>query len=179
MALIQKIKGQTPTIHSSVWLAENATLTGDIEIGEESSVWYQAVIRGDVNKIIIGKRVNIQDAAIVHGTLGKKDTIIEDGVTIGHRAIIHGCHIKENALIGMGATVLDDAIIESGCIVAAGAVVTSGAHLESGFIYAGIPAKKIKEISEGQAQIYLKGTADLYVHLSRMYKEEQTNNSDS
>jgi len=176
LALIQKIKGHSPDIHPSVWLADNATLTGNIVIGENSSVWYQAVIRGDVNKIIIGKGVNIQDAAIVHGTLGKKDTIIEDGVSIGHRAIIHGCHIKKDVLIGMGAIVLDDAVLESGCIVAAGAVVTSGSHLESGYIYAGIPARKIKEISEGQAQMYLQGTAAVYVELSKLYKKEQTSN---
>lgn len=173
MPLIIPYGGHTPQIHPSAWIAENATLTGDIEIGEASSVWFQTVIRGDVNKIIIGKRVNIQDGSMVHGTYGRNNTIIEDGVSIGHRAIIHGCHIKENVLIGMGAIVLDDAVVESGCIVAAGAVVTAGSKLESGYIYAGIPAKKIKPISPEQATIYLKGTADAYVHYSSQYKNQE------
>lgn len=171
MPLILSYNGHTPSIHPDAWIAENATLTGNIEIGAQSSVWFQTVIRGDVNKIIIGKRVNIQDGSMVHGTFGRNDTIIEDGVSIGHRAIIHGCHIKENVLVGMGAIVLDDAVLESGCIVAAGAVVTAGSKLESGFIYAGIPAKKIKPISPEQALIYLQGTSDAYVKYSANYKK--------
>ena len=170
MALIIPYGGDTPFIDESAWIAENATITGNVTIGAESSVWFQTVIRGDVNKIQIGKRVNIQDGSMVHGTYGRNDTIIGDGVSVGHRAIIHGCHIKENVLIGMGAIVLDDAVLEPGCIVAAGAVVTSGSKLESGFIYAGIPAKKIKPISPEQALIYLKGTSDAYVKYSRNYK---------
>lgn len=173
MPLILPFGGDTPQIDPNAWVAENATITGNVIIGAQSSVWFQTVIRGDVNKIIIGKRVNIQDGSMVHGTYGRNDTIIEDGVSIGHRAIIHGCHIKENVLVGMGAIVLDDAILESGCIVAAGAVVTAGSHLESGFIYAGIPAKKIKPISPEQAQIYLKGTSDAYVKYSAAYKAQE------
>ncbi len=171
MALIIPYGGDTPIIDESAWIAENATITGNVTIGAESSIWFQTVIRGDVNKIQIGKRVNIQDGSMVHGTYGRNDTILEDGVSVGHRAIIHGCHIKENVLIGMGAIVLDDAILEPGCIVAAGAVVTSGSKLESGFIYAGIPAKKIKPISPEQAMIYLKGTSDAYVKYSQNYRE--------
>ncbi len=173
MPLILPYGGDTPKIDPNAWVAENATITGNVVIGAKSSVWFQTVIRGDVNKIIIGKRVNIQDGSMVHGTYGRNDTIIEDGVSIGHRAIIHGCHIKENVLVGMGAIVLDDAVLESGCIVAAGAVVTAGSHLESGFIYAGIPAKKIKPISAEQAQIYLQGTSDAYVKYSAEYKAQE------
>ena len=172
MPLIIPYGGHTPQIDPTTWIAENATLTGNIEIGAESSVWFQTVIRGDCNKIVIGKRVNIQDGSMVHGTFGRKDTIIEDGVSIGHRAIIHGCHIKKNVLVGMGAIVLDDAVLESGCIVAAGAVVTAGSILESGFIYAGIPAKKLKPITPEAAQIYLKGTSDAYVMYSNNYKND-------
>jgi len=171
MALILPYEGQTPVIDSTAWIAENATITGNVTIGSESSVWFQTVIRGDCNKIVIGNRVNIQDGSMVHGTFARNDTIIEDGVSVGHRAIIHGCHIKENVLVGMGAIVLDDAVLESGCIVAAGAVVTAGSKLESGFIYAGIPAKKIKPISPEQALIYLKGTSDAYVRYSSEYKK--------
>jgi len=169
MPLILEYEGHRPVIDPSAWIAENATITGNVIIGSESSVWFQTVIRGDCNKIIIGNRVNIQDGSMVHGTFSRNDTIIEDGVSVGHRAIIHGCHIKENVLIGMGAIVLDDAVLEPGCIVAAGAVVTSGSKLESGFMYAGIPAKKIKAISPEQALIYLKGTSDSYVRYSREY----------
>ena len=173
MALIIPYGGHTPIIDESAWIAENATITGNVSIGSESSVWFQTVIRGDVNKIHIGNRVNIQDGSMVHGTYGRNDTIIEDGVSVGHRAIIHGCHIKENVLIGMGAIVLDDAVLESGCVVAAGAVVTSGMHLESGYIYAGVPAKKIKVLSPGQAAIYLQGTSDAYVKYSRNYMNRE------
>ncbi len=172
MALIKAYGEYSPQIDESAWIAENATITGNVKIGRASSVWFQTVIRGDVNQIIIGNRVNIQDGSMVHGTFGRNDTIIEDGVSVGHRAIIHGCHIKENVLVGMGAIVLDDAILESGCIVAAGAVVTAGSHLESGFIYAGIPAKKIKKISPEQAEVYLRGTADAYVKYSRNYMQQ-------
>jgi len=172
MALIKSILDWTPKIHKTAWLAENATITGQVEIGESSSIWFQSVIRGDVNKIIIGDRVNVQDAAIIHGTHGRNDTIIGNDVSIGHRAIVHGCKVEDEVLIGMGAIVLDDAVLESGCIVAAGAVVTQGMIIESGWIYAGIPAKKIKRINKTQADLYLKGTAANYVKYSRIYKGE-------
>lgn len=165
------VKGITPKIPSSSWVAENATLTGDIICGEDCSFWFQVVIRGDVNKIRIGHRVNIQDASIVHGTTGRGDTIIGDDVSIGHRAIIHGCHIHDNVLIGMGAIVLDDAIVESNVIVAAGAVVTSGSVLKSGFLYAGVPAKQIKPLEEEKVDYYIKGTAAAYIEYSNYYKE--------
>jgi len=165
------VKGITPEIPSSSWIAENATVTGDVICGEECSIWFQVVIRGDVNKIRIGNRVNIQDASIVHGTAGRGDTIIGNNVSIGHRAIVHGCEIHDNVLIGMGAIVLDDVIVESNVIVGAGAVVTSGSVLKSGFLYAGIPAKQIKPLEEGKVDFYIKGTAAAYVEYSKYYSK--------
>lgn len=166
---ILPVKGVLPEIHDSVWVADNATITGDVHIGKESSIWFQVVIRGDVNQIQIGEKVNIQDATIVHGSHGKAPTVIGNNVSIGHRAIIHGCTIKDNVLIGMGAILLDDAVIESNVIVGAGAVVTGGSVLESGFLYAGIPAKKIKPLDEAKSDFYVKGTAAAYVEYRKYY----------
>lgn len=169
MAIIP-VNNISPKIPESTWVADNATITGDVEFGEECSVWFQVVIRGDVNKIRFGNRVNLQDATIVHGSAGRGDTIVGNNVSIGHRAIIHGCTIHDNVLIGMGAIILDDAIIKSNVIVAAGAVITSGTVLESGFLYAGVPAKKVKPLEEGKIDYYIKGTAAAYVEYSKYYK---------
>ncbi|MEE9438042.1 MAG: gamma carbonic anhydrase family protein [Saprospiraceae bacterium] len=168
---IISIGGKTPQFALNCWIANNATITGDVVIGKQSSVWYQVVIRGDVNKIIIGDNVNIQDGAIVHGSDGKGDTIIGNNVSIGHRAIVHGCIIHDDVLIGMGAIVLDDVVIESNVIVAAGAVVTGGKRLESGYLYAGVPAKKLKKIDAEKADYYIKKTAQGYVEASKYYRE--------
>ncbi len=170
MASIITVKDKTPIIHPSAWVAENAVLTGDIEIGENSSIWYGVVIRGDVNKIRLGKNVNIQDLSMVHGTVGRGDTILGDNVSVGHRAIIHGCQIQDNVLIGMGAIVLDDVIVPSNTIIAAGAVVTSGTVLESGYIYAGTPARKLKPLDTAKAQLYIQGTAAGYVGYKELYR---------
>ncbi len=174
MALIKPYGGTSPIIDPSSFIAENATLTGDIVIGKESSIWYQVVIRGDANKIIIGDRVNIQDASVVHGTHGRGDTIIGNDVSIGHRAIIHGCKISDRVLIGMGAIILDDTIIEENVVVAAGALVTQNKVLESGYLYAGIPAVKKKKLDPGMMQVYIDGTAATYVSLSRAYMNGQS-----
>ena len=168
MAIIT-VNDKTPVIDPSARIAENATITGDVTIGKESSIWFQAVIRGDVNKIIIGDRVNIQDGCIVHGTHGRGDTIIGDDVSIGHRAIVHGCKILGRALIGMGAIILDDAIIHENVIIAAGAVVVQETICESGFIYAGIPAKPINKINYDKIQYYIDGTSAAYVEYSSWY----------
>lgn len=173
MALIKSIKGISPTIHTSTWIADNATVTGDVHLGDQSSVWFQAVIRGDVNKIRIGNNVNIQDAAIVHGSRGGQDTEIYDNVSIGHRALIHGCTISSWVLIGMGAIIMDNVFIEENVIVGAGAVVTQGKRLESGWIYAGTPAKKLKFIGNEKALAYVKDNVDAYVYLSRKYKNNE------
>jgi len=173
MAHIIKVKGITPKISETAWLAPNATVTGDVEIGEDSSIWFQVVIRGDCNRIRIGKRCNIQDGAIIHGTVGRSDTILNDRVSIGHAAIIHGCIIEPDVLVGMGATILDDVIVPSNTIIAAGALVTSGTQLESVFIYAGTPARKLKAIDDIHAQIYIQGTSDHYVQYKDWYRNPE------
>ena len=164
MANLIDLKGISPKISESAWVADNATISGDVSIGEGSSIWFQVVIRGDVN-------TNIQDHSMVHGSTGGIDTIIGNGVTVGHRAIIHGCTIHDDVLIGMGAIVLDEVIVESNVIVAAGAVVTGGNVLESGYIYAGIPAKKIKAISPEMIQSYIKDGAQGYVDNKELYRK--------
>lgn len=169
MANILKVKGIAPTINENAWIANNATITGDVHVGLNSSIWFQVVIRGDCNKIRIGDNVNIQDGAIVHGTTGRGDTIIGNNVSIGHKAIIHGCQIEDNVLIGMGAIVLDDVLIPSNTIIAAGAVVTSGTIIEPGYIYAGTPARKMKPLDETKAKIYIEGTAQAYVKYKDLY----------
>ncbi|MFT4804868.1 MAG: carbonic anhydrase/acetyltransferase-like protein (isoleucine patch superfamily) [Marivirga sp.] len=166
MAIIKKCKNISPQIGPDTFLADNATIVGDVTIGKACSVWWGAVIRGDVNKIIIGDHTNIQDGAIVHCTYQKAATIIGSYVSIGHNAIVHGCTLNDSCLVGMGSIVMDRVIVESHAIVAAGAVVLEGTVVESGYIYAGVPAKKIKKI-EGDLLNIFKKTADNYV----MYKD--------
>jgi carbonic anhydrase/acetyltransferase-like protein (isoleucine patch superfamily) len=161
MALIQSIKGVSPKIPDSCFLAENSTIVGDVKVGEDCSIWYNAVIRGDVNSIEIGEETNIQDGAVIHCTYQKAATIIGSRVSIGHKAIVHGCTIKDDVLIGMGAIVMDHVVIESGSIVAAGAIVTAGTKIEANSIYAGIPAKKMKAVSEENFEM-IKRTSKNY-----------------
>ncbi len=132
------------------FIAENATLVGDIILGDECSVWFNAVIRGDVNSIRVGHKTNIQDAVVIHCTYERAATTIGNNVTIGHKAIVHGCTLEDNVLIGMGAIVMDNAVVQKNCIVAAGAIVLENTVCESGYIYAGIPARKVKQLSEAQ-----------------------------
>ena len=148
MALIKTIQGHTPQFGDDCYLAENATVIGDVIMGNNCSVWFQTVVRGDVHLIRIGDKVNIQDGAIIHCTYKKAPTTIGNNVSIGHRAIVHGCTVKDNVLIGMGAIIMDHAVVESNCLIAAGAVVKENTVCESGFIYAGVPAKKVKELSK-------------------------------
>ena len=154
MALIREIKGIAPKFGNNCFFAENATIVGDVTMGDNCSVWFNAVVRGDVHYIKIGNNVNIQDGAILHCTYQKSPVNIGNNVSIAHNAIVHGCTIHDNVLIGMGAIVMDDVVVESNSIIAAGAVVSQGTHVESGSIYAGIPAKKIKSVDgkllEGQ-----------------------------
>lgn len=170
MALIKTLKGFSPKLGKLAFLAENATIIGDVEIGDESSVWYNAVIRGDVHSIRIGERSNIQDLAMVHCTFEYSPTVIGNDVTIGHGAVVHGCEIKDRCLIGMNAVVLDKAVVGPDVIVAAGAVVLEGAILESGFLYGGIPAKKLKPLTAQQME-GLQKSADAYVKYSKWYTE--------
>lgn len=151
MALCKSYEGITPQIHKTAMLAENATIVGDVVIGAESTIWYQAVMRGDVGPIRIGARTNIQDGAMLHCSKGLSECHVGDEVVVGHKAILHGCRIEDRVLIGMGAIILDNAIVETGCIIAAGAVVTQDTRCEAGWLYAGVPAKKLKQVLTAQA----------------------------
>ena len=171
MALIKKVKGISPKFGLDVYLAENATIVGDVKMGDKCSVWFNAVVRGDVNSIKIGNKVNIQDGAIIHCTYKKAATEIGNNVSIGHNAMVHGCTIHDNVLIGMGSIVMDNCIIHSNSIVAAGAVVLEGTHVESGSIYAGIPAKKVKTINQEQTNKLIEGISENYVMYSSWFTE--------
>ena len=171
MALIKALNGKEPQFGKGVYLSENATIVGDVVIGDNCSVWFNAVVRGDVHYIKIGNKVNIQDGAVVHCTYQKHATEIGDNVSIGHNALVHGCTIRNNVLIGMGAIVMDGVVVESNSIVAAGAVVLEGTHIESGSIYAGVPAKKVKSLSEEQTSRLIEGIADNYVMYSSWFSE--------
>jgi carbonic anhydrase/acetyltransferase-like protein (isoleucine patch superfamily) len=162
MALIKSCRGFTPIIDESCWLAENATIVGDVKLGKNCSVWFSTVIRGDVNSIEIGENVNIQDGAVIHCTYEKTKTIIGDNVSIGHNAIVHGCTIHDDVLIGMGAIVMDNVVVNSNVIVAAGSVVTQNTILESNSIYAGVPAKKIKSLDQSKSTNEINRIAKSY-----------------
>ena len=172
MAIIKGLKGKTPAIGENCFLAENAVVIGDVTMGNDCSVWYSAVIRGDVHSIKIGNNTNIQDAAVIHATYQKSPTNIGSHVTIAHGAIVHGCTLCDNVMIGMNAVVLDDALIESNSIVAAGSVVTKGTHVEAGSVYAGIPARKIKSISPDLLDGEINRIARAYGKYASWYKDE-------
>lgn len=165
MAIIKKLNGHTPKFGKNCFLADNTAIIGDVEMGNDCSIWFGAVLRGDVHSIRIGNKVNIQDNATIHATYKKSPTNIGNNVSIAHNAVIHGCTIKDNVLIGMGAIVLDDAVVESNTIVAAGSVVTKGTVVESGWVYAGTPAKKMKQLGEE----LLKGEVERIVNAYSMY----------
>jgi carbonic anhydrase/acetyltransferase-like protein (isoleucine patch superfamily) len=156
MTLIKTCRGFTPQFGANCWFAENATIVGDVVMGDNCSVWFNSVVRGDVNSIRIGDNVNIQDGAVLHCTYEKTTVQIGNNVSIGHNALVHGCTIEENVLIGMGAIVMDNCHIETNCILAAGAVLLEGTKMESWSVYAGVPAKKVKSLSpelfEGEVQ---------------------------
>lgn len=171
MALILPVKGIFPVMGENCFIAENSTIVGDVVMGRDCSIWFNAVIRGDVNSIKIGNGTNIQDGAVIHCTYKKAATVIGNNVSIGHRAIVHGCMVEDNSLIGMGAIVMDHALVEVNCIVAAGAVVLENTRCEAGYIYAGIPAKKIKKLTEEQIA-GLKKTAENYIMYSSWFTAE-------
>ena len=148
MPIILPVQDKHPQIPSDCFVADNATIVGEVSMGAECSVWFNAVIRGDVHFIKIGNKVNIQDGAVIHATYQKSPTNIGNNVSIGHNAIVHGCTIEDNVLVGMGSIIMDDCVVESNSIIAAGAVVTKNTRVEAGSIYAGVPAKKVKDISE-------------------------------
>jgi carbonic anhydrase/acetyltransferase-like protein (isoleucine patch superfamily) len=163
MALVKSIKGVSPRFGKSCYLAENATIIGNVIMGDCCSIWFNAVVRGDVHYIKIGDKVNVQDGAVIHATYQKHPTNIGNSVSIGHNAIVHGCTIHDHVLIGMGAIVMDNCTVHSNSIIAAGAVVLENTIVESGCIYAGVPAKKVKELNQEQSGRLIKGIADNYV----------------
>ena len=176
MSQIVTVRGKTPHIGKNCFIAPNAAIIGEVEMGNDCSVWFSAVIRGDVHYIKIGENVNIQDGAIIHGTYKKSPTNIGSNVSIAHGAIIHGCTINDYVLVGMNAVILDDAIIESNSIIAAGAVVTKGTLVRSGSVYAGSPAKKIKDISPELLKGEVQRIANSYAMYASWYSDDD--NSD-
>ncbi|MCC2546881.1 gamma carbonic anhydrase family protein [Hymenobacter sp. BT175] len=162
MPLILPVHGILPQLGTGCYVAENATIIGDVVLGAECTVWFNAVIRGDVNAIRIGDKTNVQDGAVIHCTYQKAATTIGSRVSIGHKAIVHGCTIADDVLIGMGAIVMDQAVVGEGCIIAAGAVVLENTQCEPGYLYAGVPARRVKPVSEEQRQT-ISRTADNYV----------------
>jgi carbonic anhydrase/acetyltransferase-like protein (isoleucine patch superfamily) len=171
VALVKTLNGKSPKIGENCFLAETATLIGDVEIGDNCSIWYNTVLRGDVHYIRIGNNTNIQDNAVVHATYKKSPTNIGNNVTIAHGAVVHGCTIHDNVMIGMNAVVLDDAVVESNTIIAAGSVVTKGTIVESGCVYAGIPAKKIKDLSKELLEGEIIRIAKAYEMYAGWYKK--------
>ena len=170
MSIIKSLLGKTPQIGKNCFLAETSVLIGDLTIGNDCSIWYGTVIRGDVHYIKIGNKVNIQDNATIHCTYQKHPTEIGNSVSIGHNAIVHGCTIHDNVLIGMHAVVMDGCLIESNSIVAAGAVVTQHTHIKQGELWAGVPAKKIKDVSEELISGEIDRIANNYLKYSSWYK---------
>jgi carbonic anhydrase/acetyltransferase-like protein (isoleucine patch superfamily) len=170
MPIIKPVNGKHPIIPDDCYIAENATIVGDVVMGNECSVWFNAVIRGDVHFIKMGNKVNVQDGAVIHATYQKSPTSIGNNVSIGHNAIVHGCTVHDNVLIGMGSIVMDDCVVESNSIIAAGAVLTQNTRVEAGSIYAGIPAKKVKDISEEMISGEIHRIANNYVKYSSWFK---------
>jgi carbonic anhydrase/acetyltransferase-like protein (isoleucine patch superfamily) len=170
MAMIKELNEVCPKIGQNCFLAETATIIGDVEIGSDCSIWYGAVLRGDVHYIKVGNNTNIQDNVVVHATYKKSPTNIGNNVTIAHGAIIHGCTLQDNVMIGINAVILDDAIIESNSIVAAGSVVTKGTIVKTGSVYAGVPAKKVKDISPELLHGEVKRIAKAYGMYASWYK---------
>jgi carbonic anhydrase/acetyltransferase-like protein (isoleucine patch superfamily) len=171
MATILPVKGVFPVFGNECFIAPNATIVGDVVMGDQCSVWFNAVVRGDVNAIRIGDKVNIQDGVIIHCTYEKTRAIVGNSVSIGHLAIIHGCTIHDNVLIGMGAIVMDNAVVGSNSIIAAGAVVLEGTIIEPESIYAGVPAKKVKSISKELIEGEINRIANNYITYSSWFKE--------
>ncbi len=171
MALIKSVRGCTPTFGKNCFLVENATVVGEVSMGDNCSVWYNAVVRGDVHRITIGNNTNIQDGAVIHCTYQTASTQIGNNVSIAHNAIVHGCTIHDNVLIGMGAIVMDNAVVHSGSIIAAGAVVLENTVVEANSIYAGTPAKKIKEVGDNQKDVFER-TAANYIMYADWFRKQ-------
>ncbi len=172
MPLIKAVRGKVPQMGEDCYIAENATIVGEVTMGDQCSVWFNAVVRGDVNSIKMGNKVNVQDGAVVHCTYEKAATVLGNNVSIGHNALVHGCTIHDNVLIGMGSIIMDGAVVESNSIIAAGAVVLEGTHVPSGCVFAGVPAKKVKEVDQSLIEGQINRIADNYLEYSSWYQEE-------
>lgn len=169
MAIVRSVRGFTPKFGENCFLAENSVVVGEVIMGNNCTVWFNAVVRGDVHSITIGDNTNIQDGAVIHCTYQKAKTVIGSNVSIAHNAIVHGCTIHDNVLIGMGAIIMDDAVVESNAVIAAGAVVLAGTRVEAGSIYAGMPAKKVKDITEEMKEV-IQRTARNYPMYAEWFK---------
>lgn len=170
MAIIKELNGHAPKFGDNCFLADNAVIVGEVEMGNDCSIWFSAVVRGDVHYIKMGNKVNIQDNATIHATYQKSPTTIGNNVSIGHNSIVHGCTIHDNVLIGMGAIVMDDCIVESNSLIAAGAILTKGSHVKEGELWAGIPAKKIKDVPKELKEGEIERIAKNYLMYSSWYK---------
>lgn len=171
MPLILPVKGVHPQFGENCFIAENATIVGDVQTGNECSFWFNAVVRGDVHFIKMGNKVNVQDGAVIHCTYQKAPTTIGNNVSIGHNALVHGCTIHDNVLIGMGSIVMDNCVVESNSIIAAGAVLLEGTHVPAGSIFAGVPAKKVKEVNKELFEGEIQRISNNYVMYSSWFKE--------
>ena len=169
--IIKPVNGKFPQIPDDCFVAENATVVGDVVMGRQCSIWFNAVVRGDVHFIKMGDKVNVQDGAVIHATYQTSPTTIGNNVSIGHNAIVHGCTIHDNVLIGMGSIVMDDCVIESNSIIAAGAVLNKNTHVEAGSVYAGVPARKVKEVSKELQKEEIERIANNYIKYSSWFKE--------
>jgi len=169
--ICKEVLGKTPKWGKDCYFSETATVVGDVIMGDQCSVWFNAVIRGDVHYIRLGNKVNVQDGAVIHATYKKSPTEIGNNVSIGHNALVHGCKVHDNVLIGMGSILMDDCVVNSNSIIAAGAVVTKGTIIESGSVYAGMPAKKIKDIDPELLTGEVERIADSYIKYAGWYKQ--------
>ncbi|MDX8381618.1 MAG: gamma carbonic anhydrase family protein [Ghiorsea sp.] len=167
--MLYQYKTHTPKVAASAWLADSSNVIGRVEVGEDSSLWYQVVLRGDVNFIRVGKRTNIQDLTMIHNS-HDAPCIVGDDVTIGHSVILHGCEIQDGCLVGMGSTVMDHAVLEAGCFLAANSLVPEGKVLKGGFLYAGSPAKERRELTI-EEKLFLNESAEHYVKLAKAHQD--------
>ncbi|MBT3424758.1 MAG: gamma carbonic anhydrase family protein [Bacteroidetes bacterium] len=172
MVLIKSVRGYSPKMGKDCYLADNATLVGNITMGDQCSVWFNAVVRGDVEPIVMGNKVNIQDNATIHGTYGRAATVIGDNVSIAHNAVVHGCKIGHNVLVGIGAIIMDNAEIGDNCIIAMGAVVPMNTKVPSGTVYAGVPAKKLKDLDPELFKGEVERIANNYIEYASWFKNE-------
>lgn len=173
MALIKACRDKSPSYGKNCWFAENATIVGDVQMGDNCSIWFSAVVRADVNSIVLGNNCNVQDGAVIHCTYERSQTILGNNVSIGHNAIVHGCVVDDNVLIGMGAIVMDNAHVPSNVIIAAGAVVLENSKLEPNSIYAGVPAKKVKELSKEKFEAEVKRIAQNYTTYASWFSTQE------